>query len=68
MCEEEAFNRTLDRGIELFNDGNATSSAPALKVLRRFRFQALRHLRVSARPHRADGSRTGVERGCRGVR
>ena len=55
LCsEEESFNKTLDRGIELFAR-EADAPEGRRRPLGRIRLQTLRHLWLPARPDRIDG-------------
>ena len=62
--EEEAFNRTLDKGIELFEREVADSSRQREILRARFAFQLYDDLRFSARSHRTDGARARTHGRC----
>ena len=66
--EEESFFRTLERGIELFDSVILSLSKDQVGFPRRRSLQALRHLRLPARPHRAHGPRARPHRRYRRIR
>ncbi len=57
--EEERFRRTLGRGMALLDEATAGLSR-GRRAVRRDRLQALRHLRLPARPDPGRGARQGL--------
>ena len=67
--EESRFQQTLGRGLQAARGGDRRGSAPAAGAARRGRLQALRHLRLPARPHRRTCcARAGPQVDMRGLR
>ena len=65
--EEERFRRTLGRGMTLLEEATAGLER-GRRAVRRDRLQALRHLRLPARPDPGRGARQGPDRRPRGLR
>ena len=65
--EEERFRRTLGRGMALLDEATAGLDR-GRRAVRRDRLQALRHLRLPARPDPGRGARQGPDRRHRRLR
>ena len=61
QLEETSFKQTLDRGLQLLDEETAQLGAGA-GLPRRDRLQALRHLRLPARPHPGRAARAAAAR------